>query len=432
VNPTTGENTNFERGRKFFELSNHLGNVLVTVSDKKIAVSANGTTIDYYVADVITATDYFPFGMAQPGRKYEQAGKSYRYGFNGKENDKDVKGDGNQYDYGLRIYDPRIGRFLSTDPLGAEYPWNSSYAFAENDVIRSIDVEGAEKHVQTFSYAVSNGETAAKVVSDDYKQPEGTFHIGFKPQTTKEIIAKAFVESNKLPAGGTFSFFEFGPGVGKEGYARYEYSDVGGKQQLRYFDAQYIDWMYGQLNIAQDKLQKGVAVAGAVANLAGAGVLAKAELKAASGELKAASGETRAATNTEPGPSLKTVGGSTINNSKWANQLNPNALGKGFEVPVKANGYPDFSQHLYTGGVSPIGVATPLNTVRINMTGTYAGDFTAANKAAGFSATPAGFTWHHTEAMGELQLINTEAHQAARHAGSVQLYREQNKGQGYR
>ncbi len=41
----------------------------------------------------------------------------YRYGFNGKENDNEVKGEGNQQDYGFRIYDPRLGRFLSVDPL---------------------------------------------------------------------------------------------------------------------------------------------------------------------------------------------------------------------------------------------------------------------------------------------------------------------------
>lgn len=37
----------------------------------------------------------------------------YRYGFNGKENDNEVKGEGNQQDYGMRIYDPRLGKFLS-------------------------------------------------------------------------------------------------------------------------------------------------------------------------------------------------------------------------------------------------------------------------------------------------------------------------------
>ncbi len=37
------------------------------------------------------------------------------------------------------------GRFLSVDPLAMNYPWNSTYAFAENDVIRSIDLDGLEK-----------------------------------------------------------------------------------------------------------------------------------------------------------------------------------------------------------------------------------------------------------------------------------------------
>jgi hypothetical protein len=43
--------------------------------------------------------------MMMPGRKFS-AGSGYRYGFNGKENDNEVKGEGNQQDYGMRIYDP--------------------------------------------------------------------------------------------------------------------------------------------------------------------------------------------------------------------------------------------------------------------------------------------------------------------------------------
>ena len=143
----TGILSTFTRGEKIFELSNHLGNVLVTVSDKKIGVDvapADGV-IDYYNADVITANDYYPFGSQMPGRKYSQPNSTYRYGFNGKENDKEVKGEGNQQDYGLRIYDPRLGKFLSVDPLFKEYPWNSPYAFAENEPIANIDLDGAEK-----------------------------------------------------------------------------------------------------------------------------------------------------------------------------------------------------------------------------------------------------------------------------------------------
>jgi RHS repeat-associated protein len=87
---------------------------------------------------------YYPYGMLQPNRQYNA--NEYRYGFNGKENDNEIKGQGNHQDYGLRIYDPILGKFFSVDPLFKKFPWNSSYAFAENDVIRSVDLDGAERH----------------------------------------------------------------------------------------------------------------------------------------------------------------------------------------------------------------------------------------------------------------------------------------------
>jgi RHS repeat-associated protein len=136
-------NGNFVRGNKFFELTNHLGNVLVTISDKKFGHDGGGGIIDYYNPDVVNANDYYPFGMLQPGRKFN-AGELYRYGFNGKENDNDVKGEGNQQDYGMRIYDPRLGRFLSVDPIIANYPELTPYQFASNRPITAIDMDGLE------------------------------------------------------------------------------------------------------------------------------------------------------------------------------------------------------------------------------------------------------------------------------------------------
>ena len=118
--------------------------MLVTVSDKKIQHSTDGTTVDYYNADIVTANDYYPFGMTMPGRKYNQGNSKYRYGFNGKENDNEVKGEGNQQDYGMRIYDPRLGRFLSVDPLSPKYPELTPYQFASNSPIQGIDLDGEE------------------------------------------------------------------------------------------------------------------------------------------------------------------------------------------------------------------------------------------------------------------------------------------------
>ena len=78
-----------------------------------------------------------------PGRKYE-AQSGYRYGFNGKENDNEVKGEGNQQNYGFRIYDPRLGKFLSSDPITKKYPELTPYQFASNSPIAGIDQDGLE------------------------------------------------------------------------------------------------------------------------------------------------------------------------------------------------------------------------------------------------------------------------------------------------
>lgn len=80
------------------------------------------------------------------GRKFVAA-NSYRYGFNGKENDNEVKGEGNQQDYGMRIHDPRLGRFLSVDPITKQYPELTPYQFASNTPIGAIDLDGLEAKV---------------------------------------------------------------------------------------------------------------------------------------------------------------------------------------------------------------------------------------------------------------------------------------------
>ena len=72
---------------------------LATVSDRKFGVSSAGSSlIDYYEPPIVTAQDYYPFGMlsrvALPNNN-----KDYRFGFNGNMNDNEVKGGlGNQQD----------------------------------------------------------------------------------------------------------------------------------------------------------------------------------------------------------------------------------------------------------------------------------------------------------------------------------------------
>jgi RHS repeat-associated protein len=132
-------------GEKDYELTNHLGNVLATLSDKKEGIDENlDGVVDYYLPDLTTAQCYYAFGSLMPGRNYSAGEKGYRFGFNGKEKDDEVKGEGNQQDYGMRIYDGRLGRFLSEDPLTKSYPSWSPYPFAMNRPIDGIDLDGCE------------------------------------------------------------------------------------------------------------------------------------------------------------------------------------------------------------------------------------------------------------------------------------------------
>jgi RHS repeat-associated protein len=102
-------------GYKQYELSNHLGNVLAVVSDR-IHMRTDSTW-----AEVISRSDYYPFGLEMTGRTESV---SYRYGFNGKEKDTlGMGGGGNTYDYGFRIYNPKVAKFLSVDPLTREYAY---------------------------------------------------------------------------------------------------------------------------------------------------------------------------------------------------------------------------------------------------------------------------------------------------------------------
>ena len=83
-------------------------------------------------------------------RTYASA-EQYRYGFNGKELDTEgMGGSGSTYDYGFRIYNPNIAKFLSVDPLSPKYAYYGPYQFAGNMPIWAIDIDGLECGVQSF------------------------------------------------------------------------------------------------------------------------------------------------------------------------------------------------------------------------------------------------------------------------------------------
>ncbi len=115
------------------------------MSDKKLGVDNNSDgIIDYYNADVITATDYYPFGQEMPGRKYSQPNTKYRYGFNGQMKDNDISSGGDHYTAEFWEYDSRTGRRWNIEPLTKKFPWLSPYSTFENNPISKNDPTGAK------------------------------------------------------------------------------------------------------------------------------------------------------------------------------------------------------------------------------------------------------------------------------------------------
>ncbi|MBW7869389.1 MAG: hypothetical protein H3C31_13825, partial [Brumimicrobium sp.] len=125
-------------------------------------LSSNGTNTFSYTANSsdiyvqIRQSGTYLLDNIRLYREYEDtvivggyaASGGYRYSFQNQEKHDEIRGKGNYINYKYRGYDPRVGRLdWMMDPLADSYPWNSPYAFSENDLIRAVELEGLEKEV---------------------------------------------------------------------------------------------------------------------------------------------------------------------------------------------------------------------------------------------------------------------------------------------
>ena len=109
-------------GKYHYYLKDHQGNNRVVVAEHGNAEEVN---------------DYYAFGglMSTSSRQSVQP-----YKYNGKE--LDSKSGLDWYDYGARMYDAALGRFMKTDRFSEKYVSLSPYQYGANNPVNNIDVNG--------------------------------------------------------------------------------------------------------------------------------------------------------------------------------------------------------------------------------------------------------------------------------------------------
>jgi RHS repeat-associated protein len=121
--------------------------------------------------------------MQLPGRKYSNGNSSYRYGFGGKEKSDEISGEGNAYDFDARMYNPRLGRWFSTDAHPKAF--SSPYNYVQNNPTNRIDPDGKD---DIHFYFVTNSITK-------------TYGIGVNQRTLTFVTHSSYilVEKNNQP-----------------------------------------------------------------------------------------------------------------------------------------------------------------------------------------------------------------------------------------
>ena len=132
----------------------------------------------------------YPYGMLLPGRHASVDADPYRFKFNGMEADDEIKGDGNSYDFGARMYDPRLMRWFAPDPLERKYAHLSPYVYAGNSPIIYVDYDGRD-----FGIRVNHETKTITIVANIYTIKEDQADVQKAVSKWEEMDGKYFYKT---------------------------------------------------------------------------------------------------------------------------------------------------------------------------------------------------------------------------------------------
>ena len=141
---------NLAGGERRYFVKDHLGSVRTTVD-------RNG--------NIVGRDDYYPFGLAMPGRSSNSSNPNDDYKFTGYELDNEARLD--LYHANARGYDPVLGRFMQIDPMSDLFPHVSSYAYGNNNPLRFTDPTGMAPMDDIYLNSETNEYTIIRT-DDEY------------------------------------------------------------------------------------------------------------------------------------------------------------------------------------------------------------------------------------------------------------------------
>ncbi|MBQ4820848.1 DUF6443 domain-containing protein [Aquimarina sp. MMG016] len=190
-----------------YQYKDHLGNIRLSYADNdndgKIDVVRNATDVDGdgdNAMEIREEKNYYPFGLTHKGYNDTQRGTPHNYGYNGKEEQNELRLD--WIDYGARNYDPTLGRWMNIDPLAEKYSTFSSYVYVANSPVLALDPDGRE--IRWASYKeVKNDKELSKQFSSrkEYRQARRALKKEFRKlrkssNTAKQVLIDLDADSD--------------------------------------------------------------------------------------------------------------------------------------------------------------------------------------------------------------------------------------------
>jgi RHS repeat-associated protein len=167
-------------------------------NENRVEVFFDDFEVTHVKSPVVQMDDYYPFGLTFNSYKRENSIPNM-YQYNGKEKQNEL--DLGWLDYGARMYDASLGRWTKIDRLSEKFAALSPYAYAANNPIIYIDVNGDDIY-----YFDEKGKYTGYMVKDDgpNRGVYGGEEFIFGDQENDHLNLVQFKPGDKLRENGWF------------------------------------------------------------------------------------------------------------------------------------------------------------------------------------------------------------------------------------